>query len=64
MRTNGRNLIMKNDLFELDRELAEIEQITLQDTAELINTILDLDKVSASCVGKSINLDLLAEIKS
>ena len=34
MRTNGRNLIMKNDLFELDRELAEIEQITLQDTAE------------------------------
>lgn len=63
MRSNGRNLIMKEKLFDLERELLEIEQVTLQDTKELIDIIFDLDKVSASCVGKNINVDLLKAIK-
>jgi len=63
MRTNGRNLIMDEKLFNLEEELAQIEKVTLQDIRELIDLIFDLDKISASCVGKNINVDLLSALK-
>ncbi len=63
MRTNGRNLIMGDKLFNLEDELAQIEQVTLQDTRELIDLIFDMNKVSASCVGKNVTADLLGVLQ-
>lgn len=63
MRANGRNMIMSGKMFDVSSRLDVINSITKDDVNRVVDYIFNYDKVSASYVGPSLDVDLLGIIK-
>lgn len=64
MRIYGRYALFKNLCFDFDKQLDNIDKITLEDINYVINKVFDFDKVCISYVGKEIDFNPLNIIKN
>lgn len=64
MRAGGRRGILMNEPYDLDERIAEIDGVTAEMVAEIIETVYCLDKASVSYVGKETDTDFLKIIRS
>ncbi len=58
MRVNAKNVLFTDRIFDIDEKLKDIDNITLEQTRDVIDYSYDLSKVSLSYVGKKPDCDL------
>ncbi len=63
MRSFGRTMLFENELYDIDKEIALIDAVTVEEVLQVANEIFDFDKVCVSYVGKDSNADMLKIIK-
>lgn len=63
MNANGKTAIMKNEPFNIDKRLEDINNLTIEDVNEVIRSVFNFNDVSMSYVGPEIKYDLLKIIR-
>lgn len=58
MRVNAKNVLFTDKIFDIDEKLKEIDNITLEQTKEVIDYTYDLSKASIAYVGKEPKCDV------
>ena len=58
MRVNAKNVLFADRIFDIDEKIKEIENITLEQTKEVIDYSYDLSKASLAYVGKKPSCDV------
>jgi predicted Zn-dependent peptidase len=63
MRAYGRNVQFLGELFDIDKKIAQIDALTLDDIIAVSKKVFDFQKVASSYVGAKTDLDILELIK-
>ncbi|MGI6701586.1 MAG: M16 family metallopeptidase [Christensenellales bacterium] len=63
MNASGKMAIMKNDIFDIDKRLQAIKELTMEDINRVIKKVFDFKDVSMSYVGPKIDHDLMSIIQ-
>lgn len=63
MRANGRNVLLKGELFDVDKRISNILAITEDKAAKVISEIFDFGSVASSYVGPETDFDIHRIIK-
>ncbi|MDE6189464.1 MAG: insulinase family protein [Clostridia bacterium] len=58
MRVNAKNVLFSDNIFDIDEKIKAIENITLEQTKEVIDYSYDLSKASLAYVGKKPDCDV------
>lgn len=58
MRVNAKNVLFSDKIFDIDEKIKEIENITLDDTKQVIDFTYDMSKASLAYVGKKPDCDI------
>lgn len=58
MRVNAKNVLFTDKLFDIDQKIKDIENITLEQTKDVIDYTYDLAKASMAYIGKKPDCDL------
>lgn len=63
MRSNGLQVLLADNVFDINKKLKQIESISLESVKAVIDDVLDFDKASCSYVGREAGLDPLALLR-
>lgn len=63
MSTMGKNVLLKDELYDIDKKLAEIDALSLTKIDAFARRIFDFDKVNVAYVGKKVDVDILELLK-
>ena len=58
MRVNAKNALFTDKIFDIDEKIKEIENITLEQTKDVIDYSYDLSKASLAYIGKKPKCDV------
>ncbi len=64
MRSQGRNLLFKNELFDIDKKIQQIDALQLDEVNSVAKDIFDTDTISTSMVGPKSEFDALELLKN
>lgn len=63
MRTNGKYLLMSDEVFNVEEKVAAINAISVEDVNRVASNVFDFNRVSAAYLGKKIKFDPMKILK-
>ena len=58
MRVNAKNTLFADKIFDIDEKIKEIENITIEQTKDVIDYSYDITKASIAYIGKKPKCDI------